>query len=493
MYNSYIVNLLKQSLNKSAGQYVFYVNILFYFLLWFFNPSNKLVAAFCVGLLFIYHYRLKDIRVSLLLAYLTSFIIFTGKSYTIQLVPPGIFPLDLYPRGYTILLTISPRHILAFFMGCLLLRDIVYTRFRTIKIRTLDILLVLYYFWLILSDFIASKNPEVSLSFSILMLENVIVYFYIRSYALRIYAVLPTIIWLFASIVLFEAVISFQQFINASPVYKTLETQGEIEYFGNAVDELQFRFRPLGTFHHANELGLALSFFLSLIFALLLRHQNIYLFLIYTFGAIALAMTLSRSAWLGYGTGILATLFIIEKFKKLSIPKRLRTYIAYLSILSAVLIVFFIFPRIDRSIYSFGAGEGGGYLRTLQTQDTLSLIAKNSIFGVGTNMSVQETRALNPRGIFSSVPLSIHNWYLLTVAEHGIPSVVIFIFFVLLSVKQLTSIVRKSHASYNALYAPVGFIAGILSLLIIGFFQPFIGESFIVLAISTMSKRWNTV
>lgn len=491
MISSFIINSLKKFLKSTPEQYVFYVSLACYSLLWLINPDNKIIALAFTLLPVLYYVRLRDSRMSLLFAYLTSFIIFTGKSYDVQLIPPGIFPLNLYPLGYIIPLIISPKHILAVMMVFVLVRDLVQSRFCLFKPTKADVALFLFYAWVIISDLFASKRLEVSLPFSLLALEGVIVYCYILSYAKKAYTLLPCVLWLFASIVLFESVISFQQYMNASPIYKNIESQVNIEYFGKAVDEIEFAFRPVGTFDHANSLGLSLSFFLSLLLIWLFKYQKSLLLYIYLGGIIALAMTLSRSAWLGYGASFLFSLYVLEKVKHVKIPKIFTQRLTMISIIGILLVYYFVFPRGDKSLYSFGFGGGGGELRSLQLQDTLSLIAQHPILGVGTLISVQETRTLNPLGVFSSVPLSIHNWYLLLMAEHGIPSLIFFALFMVLSIKPILGTVRKANLSDPVLCLSVGILAGILSLFIVGLFQPFIGLSLILISFAIVRGKIN--
>jgi O-antigen ligase len=153
-----------------------------------------------------------------------------------------------------------------------------------------------------------------------------------------------------------------------------------------------------------------------------------------------------------------------------------------------VLILFFIFPRAEKSLYALN--EGGGYFRYLQIQDTLPIILKNPLFGVGTGMSVVEGLNFNPKGFYSRVPLAIHNWYLLLLAEHGIPGLLFFIMFLWLALRENLNLIWKEKMMADIQVVRLGFVAGALSLVIVGFFQPFLGEYLIFLAFAILGSSY---
>lgn len=469
--------------------YIFIVTTLYYFLVWFINPGNKIIALSFLLLMAIFYYKLKDIRLSTLFTYLVSSIVFTGKKYMIELVPPGVFPLDIYPYGYVAFLVISPKHILAVIMFLFIVRDLFKKKLQPFQIELKEVILVSYFFWLIFSDLVISKRPEISLPFSILSLEVLILYFYIKFYFIKNNRYLSILIWLFASLIFFQSFISFQQLMGSSPVYKNLEAQVDIEYFGHAVDEPQFRFRPLGTFGHANEMGMWMSFALSLVLASFIKFPDRVFFGSFILGVIALIMSLSRSAWIGFTASVLALLYTLEKVKKIKItvPKIFTRNIAGIAIISISVFMFFVLPRVGKSLYSFG--EGGGILRFLQVEESIRLILQNPLFGVGTAMSVQESLLFDPSGVFGQVPLAVHNWYLLITVEHGLPALTLFLLFMIISVKKTWLEVLKSKMNSLGDYLSVGIISGIISLFIIAIFQPFIGGGLILFSLGLLGSK----
>lgn len=479
--------IVGEVLNRVSGLrpeiFIFWTTTIFYFSLWFINPGNKIIAGSFFLLFFIFYLRLKDLRISMLLTYLVSIVIFTGKTYYIQLIPAGIFPIDLYPNGYVVPFIISPKHILAFLMFFILLRDFIVYKLKLIRFNKADVILVCFYFWVIISDIIASRKPEISLLFSLIFTESLILYFYLRVYGKRYPKLFKSIFWIFVSIIIFQSAISFQQFINSAPIFKNIEHQVDIAYFGWAPDELQFGFRPLGTFPHANILGTWLSFLLSLMFVGLFKKSNYFLLITYIFGLIALVTTLSRSSWIGYLVSIMFILYVSEKVKRIRFPKIITKHFISLFILGTLLFIFFILPRVEKSRYSFSEDQGGGYLRLAQTKDTISLILQNPFWGVGSAMSVQEGLKVNPRGIFSLAPTTVHNWYLLVAAEHGLPALILFSIFMVLSIRSLTAKIIVSRMVSIKEYLTLGSLGGILALLVAGFFQNYFVFGLILLSL----------
>lgn len=490
MHNSFFFRLIKKFWNLKPKFFVLYITLAFYNLLWFINPNNYTIAFSFLVLFLVYIFRLKDFRLALLLTYLTSFIIFTGKTYDVQLVPRGFFPVDLYPSGYVTTIVISPKHIIALGMALTMLRDFVHFQFKRTKLRSADWAIILFFVWIVISDAFASSKVDLSLSLDLLSLDTLILYLYLRLYSWKTNELVPICLWLFVAIVFFESTISFQQFLHASPIYKSLEAQVDIEYFGKSVDEIEFSFRPVGTFSHANVLGLSLSFFLSVILTGLFTYRrSVLLFIVFLLGNIALTMTLGRSAWLGYMVSSLFILYIVEKMHTISVPKIFTKYVTSVFIIGFCLVFFFLFPRAEKSLYSFGMNGGGGYFRDLQIKDTLLLIGQNLFFGVGSGMSVQESIKINPAGIFATDPLVVHNWYLLISAEHGLPALIFFCFFVLSSIRPIAINIRKSSMKAPVQFFNIGLIGGAFALLIGGLFQPFINTSLIAFCFGLTNKK----
>lgn len=473
--------------------FVFLVSLLFYLFLWFINPGNKIIAASFVGLIFIFYFKLKDFRTSLLLVYLASLVVFTGKSYPIELIPAGFYPKELYPFGYIEYFIISPKHILSFMMFAVMVRDFITKRFKPPKIKAIDLTIISFFAWGVISDFLVSRRPEVSILFSLIFLHGLVFYFYLRTYLKKKSNFLILLVFILLSLVFFESVVSFQQLLASSPIYKNIEAQVNIEIFGFSADEFKFRFRPLGTFEHANMLGMWLSFVLSVIFATLFSSRtwsfgakrSLGVFAVFIGGIFTLVVTLSRSSWMGAAFSFLLILFIVEKLKKVKAPEIFNKYAHIFLAISLFLFILFVFPRVEKTFYSFGE-EGGGHFRTQQIKESFDMVVQNPLFGVGTDMSVLEGVSLNPTGAFASAPLPVHNWYLFVAAEQGIPALVFFLIFVILSIRMTVLNIPRMKMKKLEDYLAIGFLGGVLSLLIVGVFQPFVGEVLVILSVVTL-------
>ena len=466
---------------------VFWGTTLFYIFLWFVNPGNKFIAASFIPLCALFYLRIKNFRISLLLTYLVSMIIFTGKTYVIQLIPAGVFPKEVFPDGYIIFFILSIRHLIAVFMLIVLGRDIIITKVKRFRLIKKDLLLILFFLWVVISD-IFSSRPEISLLFSLTSLEALILYFYLRVYVENNQKVLLYILWIFIAIILFQSSISLMQIFYNSPVFKNIEHQVHIVYFGWAADELQFRFRPLGTFPHANILGAWLAFLLSWVFSSLFKRSSSFILFTLIAGSVTLIMTLSRSSWLGYLVSIMTILFISEKVNNTPLPKIVVRQLVSLLILAVLLLIFFILPRFEKTLYSFVENQGGGSLRVAQIEEAIELVLQHPFLGVGSNMSVQEGLKLNPAGIFSKSPITVHNWYILLASEHGLPAVLLFFSFMLLSIKQLWQNILKKKGNLSCSLM-IGSLSGVLAILISVLFQNFMVLNLILLPLAIFTHK----
>lgn len=475
----------------NSDVYVFAVSLIFYTALWFLNPGNKIIALSSILLIIIHFLRFKRLDISLLLAFITYSVIFTGKSYPIQLLPSGIFPEEIFPNGYFIDLVVSPSHIISFFMLVFLIRNIYADRnLRSkLKVGLVDVLFLSLFFWGLISDGIFSRRPDVSLVNNLLGLGNLIAYFYLKIFKIcKIKDFLPIIVGLFSAMVVFESLISFGQLMAKSPRYKNIEYQVNIEYFGKAVDESEFTFRPVGTFAHANFLGIWLSSVLIILTSVFLKRPTDYVLFAILLGLASLSATLSRSAWLGFGVGSGLVLFMLRKKDIRSLLKPYTKKLLIFIPITIVLVLFFVFPRLQKSLYSFGVDSGGGFFRRIQIKDSLEIIKENPLFGVGSLMGVYEGLNLDRETVLASIPLAVHNWYLQICLENGIPALTLFILMILFSFRPLINNIMKFGPRSFEDYAYTGFVGGVLSLLVAGIFQPYIGDTLMFLSLGLINS-----
>lgn len=186
---------------------------------------------------------------------------------------------------------------------------------------------------------------------------------------------------------------------------------------------------------------------------------------------------------MGFLIGVITMLFVWEKVKKFKVPQKVNKYFLSFFLLGSVLFVFFVLPRAERSVFTFS--QGGGYFRKIQIQRGLEVILKNPVFGVGSERAVLEGLGLvSSNDPNFSIVLNVHNWYILTTIEHGIPSIALFAILLILYFRET---IKKKFPGF----IQVGLLVGAISSLIAGLFQPFINLQVIILSLVFLQKRYN--
>lgn len=471
-------NIVFSIKHASSEKYIFWVTLLFYLLLLFVNPSNKFIAASYLFLFLAYYLKIRNVAESLLFVFVSSLIVQTGKGYSIQLLPPGVFPVQIFPQGYFVNLVITARHFISIAMLIYIVRHFL-SKHQSFKITFVDLLLVFFFYLKIISAAFVSKAPELSLPFEILSLANLVTYLFVRIMVKTSPDLWKKLVFVFSALLVFQSVLGLFQLSIKSPLYKNLEYQVNIEYFGNAIDETQFTFRPVGTLYHANTLGIWAASVCIFLFTFSLKNKSNIVKFSSLIGFFLLITTLSRSAWLGFCIGFLyitavskESRFLVKQFFKFIIKWRL-VVVPFL----IFLIFFFILPRAESSLYSFGENSGALFYRKIQIQDAIEIIKNNPFLGVGTLMGIYEGIYLNLNTVAASIPLAVHNWYFSIAVENGLLAVAVFIFFIILSLKRLLQKVGTSM-TFISISAPI------ICLFTAGLLQAYINIDFILLLLS---------
>lgn len=465
---------------------VFISVLLFYLTIWIVNPENKIIAAAFMLLILIFYSKLRDFRLSVLLTYLAGMFIFTGKTYVVQLVPPGIFPLDRWPLGFIVALTLSVRHIIAFFMLVILIKDI--GSWKKIILNQGDKSILLYYLLLVISSVFASKQWLISFAYVLLMLDGLILYLYLKVYGNTWKNLILLVTSLLTALMIFESIISYQQFLAGSPVGKNIESQQGIEFFGEAVDELPFRFRPVGTFGHANELGSAFAFLLPIYLALYLKTSKTNYLMPMVAGVLVLVLTLSRASWFGFALAVAIVVYRLRKSHDFRWPRLPQKYSVFLLTGAIILTLLFIFPRLDRSFYTFSQTGGGGHIRYQQIVNSLTLIKLHPFLGTGAIMSVPEGLNYDTSGVLLNFPSPVHNIYLLMAAEYGIPAALLFLLFVIFYIRQDLKKIKRLNKEGVVFPNALGLLAGTVAMLVISFFHPFLNHLLVILGLTSINQ-----
>lgn len=439
----------------SPEVYVFWTTLVFYLTILFLNPSNYIVALSFIILFFVYKLKFKNIKLPLFYTFLSSQIIQTGKNYSILMLPPGFFSTDIYPHGYFVGITITASHILSVIILTYMIRQIVLKK-QTVLINKTDALLIIFYILKIFSALIGSNNPGLSLPVEILSLGNLIVYFYARVFIKTNLHIWRTISYLFCSLLIFEGVLGFSQLTTGSSLGKNIEPEIGIENFGRAVDEMQFTFRPTGTFGHANALGIWAAAVCIFLFIFCLKYNSKILWFSLLTGFATAIITISRTAWIILAISIVFLFVYILRHQRKLLNRFILSMVKLRFIIIPIvlfLFLFFVLPRIQSSFYSFQEDSGAFFFRKIQTQDAIEIIRLHPVWGVGALMSVYEGISLNLNTMAMLIPFDVHNWYLTIAVQNGIPAILIFLFFLASSLREIIRKINNANIIYLSIAA----------------------------------------
>lgn len=462
------MSILKTIMDKviQTDVYLYITNVSFTFLLtlFFLNPSNKVIGVMFLILFGAYFIKLNNFGFCLLLVIFVSSFFPVGKSFFIQLaeLKHNMYLDWAFPLGLTTTITLSMTDIFSFLLGIFLLRSFIRKK-TVVHLKVSDLALFLFIGWITLINIFVSKMPLISLLNSKYLYEGLIAYFYIRTLKLKDAFLLKLLLYVTAIVVIFESLIAFAQFIQSSPLGKSIEPIRDLIPFGLAADELSYVFRPLGTFIHPNELGIFFAAVLPLLLAgYLIFKQRVFVIGI-ILGFIALILTLSRSGWVAGYASTLYLLFTVEYRQKLSLkyffPKR---YLILTVIFVAILAVYSL-PRIINTANSL-QDSGGFAVRAKQITELIDLIKVHPFTGVGGSMSVVEAINNNKDGIYSMFPSSVHNYYMLVTIENGIPAIFLLLLFLFFLAKE--SLNNSKHILIVTCFC------GLISILVGAIFQP---------------------
>ncbi len=449
---------------------------IFFLFLWIINPSNKIALLFFLVFLYCLFRLTKKLDISLIIVFFLSSFFSIGKTYFIQLLDLKQFPdlMNLYPIGLVTKVQISISDVLFSFLVVYLILINYKKRINFKKIALIDIILIIFFIYGIFADFFISTNIYLSFLLKKDLFEFIFIYFVIRFF-IQNQSLLFRLF--FASLIVltfFEVFIVLQQYIYSSPIGKSVEATFNIEHFGGLPDEQSFIFRPIGTFIHTNVLAMFFASIFPFLTFLIIKSKK-YSFKIIFFTTIAcLILTLSRVAWL---ISLISFIFIVTYFKyhKKSISlKNISFRKNYFFIILSIPLFLYSFPRIIQTFNTFQEG-GGLNLRVKQINEVLNLITQSPFFGVGTGMSVVKAIEKVPHGVFAGFPSEIHVYPLLIAVENGLPYLAFFVIFLFYSFKKLIRYKKN---------LPLISFFGLLSMMVIGLFQPFIINNllFILLA-----------
>lgn len=485
----YIINIL-----NDKTLFVFFTTLIYFVSVFLFNQTNKTLIGTSIVLLLIHWWRSKNFSLAVFLTYMTVSAFIIGKTYEIEMIPPGVIRSEYFPNGLLSQLVIDVSDIYIIIMLVSVISctgKIGFPRF----FKKPLIYLVIANFFGILSTFIISSRPDISLFYTIqsLLLPLLLLFIMIRIRDVpNIKAIIITFIIAF---VLFESTVALGQFIKNGFLGSSLENTGYV-WAGTSTDEDVFRFRPLGTTSHPNALSQTLICLIPVLFSLLYGTKK----LLPKATIVALAASLitvvlirGRSAWFSLFMSVLFMLYVLEKKWKLrlSLTPKTKKLVAVCVILTVIGILMVFPQRLSQTLLSW-QDEASGSTRWLLMKEWGQLIILNPVLGVGPGMSVVEAFYQNTSGVLTYFPEAVHNFYLLMASETGLISLFFFILFILINIKMLLTDI--THLPIKDRLLPIGVITGLGTLLINWFFQPYANGMTILLILSTilLAKRVGT-
>lgn len=489
LFFKFVHQLAKRSkkLIKKDEYFVFWASLLFYLFL-FFNFNNKTLFLFFAMFIFILFIRFKTLEKALFWGLVASLPFIVGKTYFFNLIPATKLFAQYVPEGYNLKFVIKPADIIAIFMFPLLFIKLVGLWKKRRLAFDFSILFLFFLVFLVFLSTTNSKNPSISFLYFMQFIQGPLVFLYARYLIKWNKKTKNTFIFLFLSMAIFESLWVLGQFFNNGPLGRSIESYWGIVPFGGGADEDVWRYRPTGTFDHANYVAAYLLPLIILCFSTLYYQglefvRNFKYFLTgLVFALPAFLITLGRSAWFSLFFGIYLLTFILEKKYHLSVQIRFKKGTIILMIVLLLISPFFLLPRIVSTFNTFASG-GGFYFRSTLTSEALLVIEQNFFLGTGLGLSVPEMLNNSPRGSTYFFPTPVHNWYLYFASEVGVLALLAFLFLLSFCLRKIFFIPKKN-------IFPVALFAACLAMMINGIFQPFLGSEVLLFAfLGILSSR----
>jgi hypothetical protein len=480
---NFISRLIVWNNNKTIFQHeeLFLVLLtLAFFVSSIFIPNNKLffiLSSVFVSLILLIT---KSIFSTFIFSYIPLSIFSIGQEYSFLAVPKSIILSSQYPDGRMLSFIFSPHTVLLLsiigitFLGFLL---------KKIKIFNLVVLSLLSVVFFII--FSASRSlyfSGFSMIYSLHWLGYVSFLLIFINYFNSLSKSRKNRFWkvLFFQIsisLIFISSISAFQMVKRSPLGLNIESAKVAPIFGVGADESELIFRPVGLTPHANMMANETFILMMSLFVIYLKlkiNKNFKIYFLNFFLLVFLAsiftiiISQSRSVYLAL-LFYLPLIIIFNKHElrkilsklKILIKKYQKFWIVILAFISLV-----VLNRAWHSFYSFNE-TGGVEVRRELNQEAFFIIRKYNLLGVGSGMFIPSLAAENPTGVVQKFAESVHNGFLLFIAESGLLAqlflfLTMFIFF------------RKIYFSKEKSSFKKIILIGLIAQLIPMFFQPFI-------------------
>jgi putative inorganic carbon (hco3(-)) transporter len=189
---------------------------------------------------------------------------------------------------------------------------------------------------------------------------------------------------------------------------------------------------------------------------------------------VALALTLSRNAWVGACAGI-GTLFLLKDFRLIAVmPVALGLLVAFAP--ASVSDRLYSMMTLDQAVNesdTLRSSKESNRDRVAMMQIGSHIVRDNPLTGVGPDMVIQVYAGYRVRGAVSQLNSHLHNVPLQIAAERGLPALAIWIWFV---VTLLRDFMRQRKTSALPSIATAG-ISSVVAMLAAGMFEHNFGDS----------------
>lgn len=169
-------------------------------------------------------------------------------------------------------------------------------------------------------------------------------------------------------------------------------------------------------------------------------------------GTLALLFTLSRGAWVAYALGTGFIVLMAGRRGWISIRRAMLLLLVALLVVSLMSII--ILPRV------LGSDRGAAYTRIPLMEIAFRIIQDHPFFGVGANNVAIVTPAYFTPEYGEAWVYAVHNMYLRIWSETGLGGLLVYLAFLLLTLRWG----RRAYAQGDAFLAPLalGFSAGVM-------------------------------
>jgi O-antigen ligase len=177
---------------------------------------------------------------------------------------------------------------------------------------------------------------------------------------------------------------------------------------------------------------------------------------------VALAVTLTRNAWLGAGAAITMLLWLRRRVLVLALP-----ILAVIALLAAP-------PSMRARAFSmFDTSEGSNRDRIQMVGIGARMVRDHPLFGVGPEMVQRVYGQYRPADAVRDYNPHLHNVPMQIAAERGLPALALFLWFVVVALRDL---LRQVRTGRERALAAAG-AAAVVAMLVAGFFEYNFGDS----------------